>query len=286
MNDKVDSLSERINSIEDNYNPFDGVVLLNTSSTILGLGASFMMQDVGGTLNTWFPKLAEKLGVKSINKAVGSTNICHHANALYNGEILSDGDAPLSEVDAIVIMHAHNKDVFTLPEGYSDYSWQDYETNGIVPFETTTGANQDDSVYAAAFDYVIKKIYALYFAVKSDYQYAEDTYFGQYAPQKPAQIILCTHWHDARTIYNESIRKLSKKWGLPLIRFDDKIGFTKNMPNPNTGYQSSLEFVANSSVDASKETIDGVVYGWHQMRGDCYIQRKMSAIACKSFEVL
>ncbi len=45
---------------------------------------------------------------------------------------------------------------------------------------------------------------------------------------KPASIVLCTHWHDSRPIFNTSVRKLAEKWGFPVVEFDRYIGFSKN----------------------------------------------------------
>lgn len=270
------------------YTNFDGKAIINSEKAILGLGASFMRgNSIGsGDNNVWLHLLGSKLGCNIINDALGGTNICYHANRLYNGDILGNRIAPVSDVDSVLIMHSHNKDVFTLPYEYINYSASDYENNGIVPFRITTGDTQDDVVYAKAFDYCIKKIISLYNSEKTEQIYVSSvqSYMGTYVP-KPCQIVLCTHWHDARTKYNDSIRLLAHKWGLPLVRFDDKIGFTKETVNPSTGAQSSIEYVGNVGGASPLETIDGVVYGWHPMCGsnNVYIQRKMAAIAKDNF---
>ena len=100
---------------------------------------------------------------------------------------------------------------------------------------------------------------------------------GQYYV-KPCQIILATHWHDGRPIYNKSIRQLAVKWGLPLICFDEEIGFTKSTLNPATGYQASIEYVGNQNGASPLEEIDGIQYGWHPMCGnaDIFIQKKIA----------
>jgi hypothetical protein len=269
-------------------NPFDGKAVIPSGQKILGIGASFMRGNATGegNNNVWLHLLGGKVGCEVINDAVGGTNAMYHANRLYNGEILASGTAPISEVSAILIMHTHNKDVFTLPEPFASYSVTDYETN-VLPFATTSGDTPADVEYAKAFDYIIKKTKELYFADKSTTEYASgvQTYVGQYY-FKPFQIVLCTHWHDARTIYNASVRKLAKKWGLPLVRFDDKIGFTRKKVNPAFGYQPSLEFVGNVGGASPYETIDGVAYGWHPMCGgtNVYIQQKLASIAKESFD--
>ena len=71
-----------------------------------------------------------------------------------------------------------------------------------------------------------------------------------------------TYWHDARTIYNEAIRKLAKKWNLLLIKDDENIGFSKDRVHPVTKQQYSILYT-NSSKYQKLETIDGVIYGFH-----------------------
>lgn len=269
-------------------NPFDGKAVIPSGQKILGIGASFMRGNAtgDGTNNVWLHLLGNKVGCEVINDGVGGTNVMYHANRLFNGSILGNGTAPISDVSAILIMHTHNKDVFTLPEPFASYSVSDYETN-VLPFSTTSGDTPLDVEYAKAFDYIIKKTKSLFYADKSATEYASgvQTYVGQYY-FKPFQIVLCTHWHDARTIYNASVRKLAKKWGIPLVRFDEKIGFTRKKVNPAFGYQPSLEFVGNVGGATPYETIDGVAYGWHPMCGgtDVYIQQKLASIAKDSFD--
>ncbi len=289
-----DSVYKEIDELKDKASiigKFDGKALVKSSENILGLGASFMRGNPSGTgsNNSWLHTMAASLGCGVVNDALGGTNICYHANRLYDGTILGTAKAPILDVPAVLIMHSHNKDVYSLDEVYQSYSAEDYERNGIVPFATTTGSEQDDVIYAMAFDYVIKKIISLYNACKTSVEYASavQAYMGIYVP-KPCQIVLATHWHDAREVYNNSVRKLATKWGLPLIRFDDKIGFTKDIVNPSTQSQSSLEYVGNVGGASPIESINDVVYGWHPMCGsaDVYIQRKMAAIAKESFEVV
>ena len=123
----------------------------------------------------------------------------------------------------------------------------------------------DDSDYGIAYDYVIKK-------------YTSDCH----ALGKPAIIVLCTHWHDARTTFNKTIRQLAERWGLPLVEFDKNIGFSKNELHPVTGKQYSLMYASDV------QTTDGVVYGFHPLKGrDEYIQQRMAAIfAARLREVL
>ena len=119
------------------------------------------------------------------------------------------------------------------------------------------------------FDYVIKRYQSECYALKDD---PKSKYYGTKSG-KPAVIVLCTDWHDARTTYNAAIRRLAARWGLPLVEFDRNIGFSKDAPNPATGTQQSLLHAQDT------QTIEGVAYGWHPQRGqDKYIQQRMAAI--------
>lgn len=216
---------------------------------ILITGASFASSQ-----NGWFELGCDKLDATPINKAVGGEAISDAANKMIDGTLYTPEE--LESIDAFVIMQVHNMDVFegsALKENYTDYT---------VPF--------DRSNYAAAYDYVIKRYisdcYNLKFDKKSKYY---NTQSG-----KPVIIVLSTHWHDARSVYNESVRLLAQKWGFPLIEFDKYIGFSKNTPHPVTKQQISILY-----TDDNTETIDGVVYGWHPLQGrDQYIQQRMAAI--------
>ena len=123
--------------------------------------------------------------------------------------------------------------------------------------------------YAEGFDFVIKRYMSDCYNLRDD----PDSKYYRSRSGKPALIVLCTHWHDARTVYNESVRKLAAKWGLPLVKFDANIGFSRHMPHPVTGGQISLIYADDTQV------VNGVRVGWHPLRGkDQYIQRKMAAI--------
>lgn len=216
--------------------------------TFLLTGASFATE-----VNGWFELSCESLDVHGINRAKGGTAIADVANQMEKGTFYTKEE--LEEIDVLVMMHAVNKDVFDetdLKKSYTDYQ---------TPF--------DRSNYAIAFDYVIKRYitecYNLKFDKASKYY---DTEHG-----KPAVIVLCTDWHDGREIYNNSVRKLARKWGFPLIEFDKLIGFSKNTLHPVTGKQTSLLYAKDT------QRIDGETFGWHPLRGHGeYIQQRMSAI--------
>lgn len=211
-------------------------------------GASFAVP-----VNGWFELGCDMLDAKAVNKAVGGTAIADVANKMSNNELYTKKE--LEEMDALVIMHVVNRDVFDETEFKKNYD--DYTT----PF--------DRSNYAAAFDYVIKRYLTECYQLKFDETSAYfDTPYG-----KPGVVVLCTDWHDARAVYNASVRELTAKWGFPLVEFDRLIGFSDKISHPVTGERMSTLY----SFD--RKTIEGVQYGWHPNRGkDKYIQQRMSAI--------
>ena len=90
---------------------------------------------------------------------------------------------------------------------------------------------------------------------------------------------MCTHWHDARTIFNPAIRKLGERWGFPIVEFDKYIGFSRNHLHPVTGKQYSILYAHNNEI------INGEEFGWHPYEGqDKYIQQRMAAIFAELME--
>lgn len=202
---------------------------------LLLTGASFASEH-----NGWFEIGCRSLNAVPINKAVGGHSIANTANQMNEGTLYSPQE--FEEMDALVIMHVHNRDVFD--ETYLLEDHKAYPT----PF------TRDN--YAIAYDYVIKK-------------YISDCYEAN----KPAIIVLCTDWHDARETFNTSIRQLAAKWGLPLVEFDKDIGFSKETLHPVTGEHFSLLYAKDS------QKINEVKHGWHPRRGEHeYIQQRMAAI--------
>ncbi|NDV84591.1 DUF5040 domain-containing protein [Bacteroides sp. 51] len=202
---------------------------------LLLTGASFASDH-----NGWFEIGCRHLNALPVNKAVAAHSIANTANMMHEGTLYTKEE--FREINALVIMHVHNRDVFEESQLLDDY------TAYPTPF------TRDN--YAICYDYVIKK-------------YIADCYVAG----KPAIIVLCTDWHDGRVTFNSSIRKLASKWGLPLVEFDKHIGFSKNATHPATGKQTSLIYAQDT------QTIDGVKYGWHPRRGQHeYIQQRMAAI--------
>lgn len=216
--------------------------------TLLITGASFATKE-----NGWFEMGCRTLGITPLNRAAGGESIANTANRMASGTLYTKVE--LEMIDALVINQVHDRDVFDPSQLLP--SWTDY----APPFERTK--------YAAAYDYVIKRYLADCYALRDE----PTSRYYQTQAGKPAVIILTTHWHDARTVYNASVRQLAVKWGLPLVEFDKYIGFSKDTPHPVTGEQHSLLF----SLD--KQALGNVTYGWHPARGEhAYIQRRMAAI--------
>lgn len=216
--------------------------------TFLLSGASF-----AAPVNGWFELACEQLGARAINRAKGGTAIADMANLMAEGALYSRDE--LEVIDALVIMHVVNRDVFDEEDLKPQYT--DYET----PF--------DRSNFAKAFDYVIKRYITECYNLRFD----SDFKYYQSATGKPAVIILCTDWHDGRETYNTTVRLLASKWGITLVEFDKNIGFSKAQLHPVTGEQMSRLH------SPDQQRLNGEIFGWHPHRGkDQYIQKRMSAI--------
>lgn len=216
--------------------------------TFLLTGASFATSN-----NGWFEVGCELTGAIPINRAVGGEAITNTANRMAEGTLYSKEE--FEEIDALVIMQVHNRDVFEESQLKEDYT--DYE----MPL--------DRNNYAVAFDYVIKRYMTECYNLKFD----ENSRYYNTRAGKPAVIVLCTHWNDAREAYNSSVRRLAEKWGFPVVEFDKYIGFSKNSLHPVTKEQHSLLFTGDH------QQMDGEKFGWHPENGqDKYIQRRMGAI--------
>lgn len=207
-------------------------------------GASFGVAE-----NGWFEISCKAFNAEPINKAVSGEAIYHTANRMATNAFYTKEE--LERTDVFVIMHVHNQNVAdesVLKTDYNEYA-------------------MPTSNYAVAYDYVIKKYKDDCYKLKDD---PTSIYYG--TPNgKPAVIVLCTHWHDARTTYNAAIRQLAKKWNLPLVEWDANIGFTKDALE--NGVQPSIQYAMNNEV------INGVTYGWHPLRGQGqYIQQRIAEI--------
>jgi len=105
--------------------------------TFLLTGASFASPN-----NGWFEVGCDLVGATPLNRAIGGEAIADAANRMEKGTLYSKEE--LEEIDALVIMQVHDKDVYDESQLQTKYT--DYKT----PF--------DRSNYAAAYDYVIKTL--------------------------------------------------------------------------------------------------------------------------------
>lgn len=217
-------------------------------------GASFAVPE-----NGWFELVCEAFNAEPLNRAVSGDAIKNTASDMYYDRFYTTEE--LDRIDAFIIMHVHNQDVAStngIKENYEDYTHSEIQ------------------MYNTAYDYVIKRYkadcYNLKFNPESRYYQTENG--------KPATIILCTHWHDSRIDYNQSIRTLAERWQLPLIKLDENIGFTRKVVDAD-GSQPSLKYAADT------EKIYDITFGWHPLRGrEQYIQQKIASIAMKELEKL
>lgn len=218
------------------------------------VGASFAYPE-----NGWFEMACEQLNCTPINKAISGECIIHTAQRFSDNTQFAEGE--LDKFRIFVIMHTHNVDV----------------CNGIRAKKDRLGENP---TIAEAYDYVIRRYISMCRELEFD---SSSAWFGV-AGGKPVDIILCTHWHDGRVIFNNSVRRLSEQWRgyVRLCEFDKNIGFTKDRPITKSGKQVSTSY-AHPGAGAT-EIIDGVEYGWHPKRGrDSEIQQRMADIFCKCF---
>ena len=90
----------------------------NAKYTILLTGASFASPQ-----NGWFEIGCRQLDARAINRAIGGESIADTANRMAEGTLWNAGE--LDEMDALVIMQVHNRDVSAtggLKEKYTDYT--------------------------------------------------------------------------------------------------------------------------------------------------------------------
>ena len=246
-------------SVATAYEPYAGtiyepVITIGGQSlkdrNILLTGASFAYSG-----NKWFGYVCKNLNVTGYNKAVSGETMQHTAQKIHDGTLYSQTE--FEDFDVLLIFHSHNQAVNNTANIKTDYN--DYT------FPITDRSAQ--------WDYVLKKYAADCYAARLN---PDSRWYGtKYG--KPYMVVVCTHWHDARTIFNDSIRELQKKWGFILCEFDTRIGFSKNQVHPVTGEQVSILHCDNPSGDT--EVINGVTYGWHPTRDkDAWIQHQMASI--------
>ncbi len=229
------------------------VVELPKATSVYMIGASIAYPE-----NTWFEMGCEQLGLTPINRAVSSEKIDNNAVAMSQG--LQYTTAELDSFEIFVIMHTHEAEICNPDKLHEDYNTY------------TVDVNMD---YSQGFDYVIRRYADDCRALEFD----EHSAWHGIKGGKPVKILLCTYWHDARILYNDSVRRLSQRWDncTALCEFDRNVGFSKDNPDPQTGEQISLSHACNGLNDT--EYLYGVLHGWHPTRGrNAEIQQRMSRI--------
>ena len=271
-----------------------GKTYMSSTNKIMLTGASLAYNA-----NGWFENACNWLGVTGINKAISGTRIGQFAKRLYDNDYISSTE--VEETEILVFNHVHNKDVYTLPTSYIDYSVEDYEAEADTNF-LSNGGDTSDETYAKAFDYVIKK----WIKMNEDLKDNPNSAYYQTPFGRPVKILLCTYWHDGRVKYNTSIRKLAKKWGFPLVKFDENIGMSCKVMSGTCKTDSDIivpdlmqfalangEGMTNPNmcviggVQYNAETINGSIVPWHYARGaNLEIQKRLAAILINMIEVV
>ena len=214
------------------------------------MGASLMYSE-----NGWVEYACTQSGARCINKAVSSEMVYDFAYKLWKEEYATPTE--LQNIDILLIQFANCKDIYgdetTLYATAEEY---------IVNLDTTVSKPFKKYSYAQSMDYILKK-----------WQQICNLY------NKPMHVLFVTHWHDARTIYNNAVRQLADRWNTEVVELDHNIGFTKEILDSD-GRQPSIKYAKDT------ETIGGIEYGWHPLRGDkgTYIQNKMGSILQEKLE--
>ncbi|MFP5194101.1 DUF5040 domain-containing protein [Alcaligenes faecalis] len=226
-------------------------------------GITLIGASLAHSANAWFAKASRSLGVPGLNKAVSGSVPYLFADRFWRDTLFTSED--FEQADVLAIQFASSPDLDNTDGLFPTY--QEYTAN----FDPENTENQFAANYthAQAVDYILKKWQALCYEQRN---VAGSKWYGT-QHGKPCRIMFVSHWHDARSYYNDAIRVLAKRWGAQICPFDEKIGFSKSQPLQN-GQQVSRLYAQDT------QTIDNVVYGWHPLRGleGEYIQSKMAGI--------
>lgn len=231
-------------------------------TVVMAMGASLISPE-----NNWFKDGCSILECDTFyNKAIQGSMPADFAEKLWRNTYCTESE--FEKTDILVIQFANAGDVFScydFKETYSDYTKEFSPTNTENQFRRYSNAQ--------LLDYILK----VWKDKCERQQYNKDSKWYNINGGKPFKVILITHWHDARTIYNESIRKVAQKWDIPVCEFDINIGFSRTKPLFD-GTQVSILYAKDT------EKIDNVVYGWHPLVGEAgsVIQARMANIFAKA----
>lgn len=248
-------------------------VVVRPNNKIVLVGASFASPG-----NGWFELACHKLGLTAVNRAIGGQSIISNVaermldadETMPHGSLFYvDGKDIFEEVKAFVIMMTHNNDVYLSDEEYEQYDLDYYHTNGV-------GTN-----VKMAWDYVIKQ----YKQWCAEYTITQHRVQGEQEVDdvlgtKECQILICSNWNYGRTLYNDSSRKLAKRFGLSYCAFDENVSLGKEsfveatlntddnlVPALGIYHQSILYSHFDSFYQGAwagkTQNINGILYGWH-----------------------
>lgn len=243
-------------------------VSIKSGSKIMLTGASFASSE-----NGWFELFCLKNNMEAVNQAVGGSGIeTNVAQRMLDADetkphgslFMVNGVDIFKDIKVFVLFHSHNYDVFISESKYKSNTIDHYKTNGL--------ANRGE-----VFDYIIKQYrqWCAEYTITLNINGQADVTGG-----KECNIVLCSHWHKSRSLYNNSSRKMADRYGITYCAFDDNIGFnndtfvtanlnTDSNTTPVSGlyHQSILysQFV-DINIVGKTEIIDGVMYGWHPQR--------------------
>lgn len=248
-------------------------IVARPNNKIVLVGASFASPG-----NGWFELACHKLGLTAVNRAIGGQSIISNVaermldadeTMLHGSLFYVDGKDIFEEVKAFVIMMTHNNDVYLSDKEYEQYSLDYYHTNGV-------GTN-----VKMAWDYVIKQ----YKQWCAEYTITQHRAQGEQEVDdilgtKECQILICSNWNYGRTLYNDSSRKLAKRFGLSYCAFDENISLGKEsfveatlntddnlVPTLGIYHQSILYSHFDSFYQGAwagkTQNINGILYGWH-----------------------
>ncbi len=224
----------------------------NSKKLVLAtMGASLMYPG-----NGWVEKACQQQNIRCLNKAVSSKLIIDFAQQLWNNTYATKEE--LKQIDILLIQFANCGDV--CGDSTTMFPTADDYTRNYTIFSEELFTEYS---HAQQMDYILKR----WRQICTQYN-------------KPMQVILVTHWHDGRTTYNESVRKLAQRWEADVCELDKYIGFTKDHPLPD-GRQPSILYAKDTEI------IDGIEYGWHPLRGKEgeYIQSVMADILADKLQL-
>ena len=230
---------------------------------VIAMGASLMYSG-----NGWVEKGCSLIDAIPYNKAKSGEMPPYFAKLIYDGNFCTDEEFEMSDVLAIQFSNAGN--VYL-----EDNSMSVEEYEALI--DTSLSNPFSKLSYAQCLDYILKKWQKRCYEQKDNENSKwYGTKFG-----KPCSLLFVTHWHDARTSYNDSIRMVAEKWGGSVCEFDKKIGFSKGQPLFD-GSQMSVAYAVDT------ENIGGTTFGWHPLRDTDgqYIQKKMANIFANSLKEL